>query len=97
MGFYRDIWIYKEVFLRVWKLEKMGKTFEFWYSMINVQKGQAQWAQLLGEGSEKISPMGDKQADNSFNATIIWRCGESNPVPLACEASALPYELHPRF
>ena len=24
-----------------------------------------------------------------------WRCGESNPVPLACEASALPYELHP--
>jgi hypothetical protein len=27
----------------------------------------------------------------------VWRCGESNPVPLACEASALPYELHPRF
>ena len=26
---------------------------------------------------------------------INWRCGESNPVPLACEASALPYELHP--
>ena len=24
-----------------------------------------------------------------------WRRGESNPVPLACEASALPYELHP--
>ena len=27
--------------------------------------------------------------------TKAWRCGESNPVPLACEASALPYELHP--
>ena len=24
-----------------------------------------------------------------------WSCGESNPVPLACEASALPYELQP--
>ena len=28
---------------------------------------------------------------------LKWRCGESNPVPLACEASALPYELHPHF
>ena len=26
-----------------------------------------------------------------------WRCRESNPVPLACKASALPYELHPLF
>ena len=26
-----------------------------------------------------------------------WRCGESNPVPLACKASALPYELHPQY
>ena len=26
----------------------------------------------------------------------IWRCGGSNPVPLACKASALPFELHPR-
>ena len=26
---------------------------------------------------------------------IGWRCRESNPVPLACKASALPYELHP--
>ena len=25
-----------------------------------------------------------------------WRCGGSNPVPLACKASALPFELHPR-
>ena len=25
----------------------------------------------------------------------LWRCRESNPVPLACKASALPYELHP--
>ena len=24
-----------------------------------------------------------------------WRCGVTIPVPLACEASALPYELHP--
>ena len=23
--------------------------------------------------------------------------GESNPMPLACKASALPYELHPRL
>ena len=27
----------------------------------------------------------------------IWRCGGSNPVPLACKASALPFELHPLF
>lgn len=25
-----------------------------------------------------------------------WRCGESNPVPPACKAGALPDELHPR-
>ena len=24
-----------------------------------------------------------------------WRCGVSIPVPLACKANALPYELHP--
>ncbi|KAK8987364.1 hypothetical protein V6N11_027132 [Hibiscus sabdariffa] len=24
-----------------------------------------------------------------------WRCGGSNPVPLACKASTLPFELHP--
>ena len=28
---------------------------------------------------------------------IGWRCGGSNPVPLACEASALPIELHPHL
>ncbi|CAF2113671.1 unnamed protein product, partial [Brassica napus] len=27
---------------------------------------------------------------------INWRCGVSNPVPLACKASALPFELHPQ-
>ena len=27
----------------------------------------------------------------------IWRCGASIPVPLACETSALPFELHPRW
>ena len=26
-----------------------------------------------------------------------WRCGGSNPVPLACKASALPFELHPHL
>ena len=26
-----------------------------------------------------------------------WRCGVSNPVPLACKASALPFELHPHL
>src|SRR5579872_1453850 len=26
-----------------------------------------------------------------------WRCGESNPVPPACKAGALPDELHPRW
>ena len=25
-----------------------------------------------------------------------WRCRGSNPVPLACKASALPFELHPQ-
>ena len=25
----------------------------------------------------------------------VWRCGASIPVPLACDASALPIELHP--
>ena len=27
---------------------------------------------------------------------IQWRWGVSIPLPLACEANALPYELHPR-
>jgi hypothetical protein len=27
----------------------------------------------------------------------FWRCRGSNPVPLACKASALPFELHPRL
>ena len=27
---------------------------------------------------------------------MFWRCGASIPVPLACKASALPFELHPR-
>ena len=26
-----------------------------------------------------------------------WRCRGSNPVPLACKASALPFELHPHL
>ena len=26
-----------------------------------------------------------------------WRCRGSNPVPLACKASALPFELHPQL
>ena len=26
---------------------------------------------------------------------MFWRCGTSIPVPLACKASALPFELHP--
>ena len=26
-----------------------------------------------------------------------WRCGDSNPVPPACKAGALPSELHPRW
>ena len=25
----------------------------------------------------------------------MWRCGDSNPVPPACKAGALPSELHP--
>ena len=29
-----------------------------------------------------------------FNLAITWMCGELNPVPLLCEASALPYELN---
>ena len=28
---------------------------------------------------------------------IMWRCGDSNPVPPACKAGALPSELHPRW
>ena len=27
---------------------------------------------------------------------MFWRCRASIPVPIACEASALPFELHPR-
>jgi hypothetical protein len=26
----------------------------------------------------------------------MWRCGDSNPVPPACKAGALPSELHPQ-
>ena len=35
-----------------------------------------------------------KAQNNKIN---LWRCGVSNPVPLACKASALPCELHPLF
>ena len=28
---------------------------------------------------------------------LLWRCRELNPVPLACKASALPYDLHPLY
>ena len=27
--------------------------------------------------------------------SALWRSGASNPVPLACKASTLPFELHP--
>ena len=30
------------------------------------------------------------------SSKMFWRCGVSIPVPLACKASALPFELHPR-
>jgi hypothetical protein len=29
------------------------------------------------------------------NKNDDWRCGGSNPVPLACKASALPIEVQP--
>ena len=30
------------------------------------------------------------------SSKMFWRCGSSIPVPLACKASALPFELRPR-
>ena len=30
-------------------------------------------------------------------ALPMWRCGDSNPVPPACKAGALPSELHPHW
>ena len=30
------------------------------------------------------------------SSKMFWRCGASIPVPLACKASALPFELHSR-
>ena len=36
-----------------------------------------------------------KQKEKIGSAKKKWRCGGSNPVPLACKASALPFELHP--
>ena len=30
------------------------------------------------------------------SSKMFWRCGASIPVPLACEARALPIDLHPR-
>ena len=41
---------------------------------------------------------GIKKECNSLSKIIKlvkWRCERSNPVPLACKASALPFELHP--
>jgi hypothetical protein len=32
---------------------------------------------------------------NNINSVIDWKCRVSIPVPLACKASALPFELHP--
>ena len=38
-------------------------------------------------------------ADNPRSLLVgrMWRCGDSNPVPPACKAGALPSELHPRL
>ena len=36
-----------------------------------------------------------KKKNLMMSKNKTWRRGESNPVPLACEASALPYELRP--
>ena len=33
----------------------------------------------------------------AMTKNIIWRCRVSIPVPLTCEASALPFELHPHL
>ena len=30
------------------------------------------------------------------SSKMFWRCGALIPVPLACKASALPFEIHPR-
>ena len=37
-----------------------------------------------------------EQSRTVESSKIFWRCGASIPVPLACEARALPLELHPR-
>ena len=40
--------------------------------------------------------MSARTKQNCRSLKNVWRCGASIPVPLACEASALPFELHPR-
>ena len=37
-----------------------------------------------------------KQTRIVESSKMFWRCEASNPVPLACKASALPFEIHPR-
>ncbi len=37
-----------------------------------------------------------KEKEKKKKRYVEWRCRASIPVPLACKASALPSELHPR-
>ena len=56
---------------------------DYYHPIVTVyQKGKLVWVERGVRGNERIQ----KQ----------WRTWESNPVPIACEAIALPYELDPR-
>lgn len=68
---------------RVSKIHNTGKK----------KQGSSFWAAwILTTGGVKDTR---QQSQSHTKQKLKWRCGGSNPVPLACKASALPFELHP--
>ena len=45
----------------------------------------------------RVSLCNSFSADSEKHLRTLWSCGALIPVPLPCEASALPFELHPRL
>ena len=57
------------------------------------RKRRAEKSKCVCEWRPSVSSMGVGEKKRKKE----WRCGVSIPVPLACEANALPSELHPLY
>ena len=63
-----------------------GKSIEIFFSFVQFDSNEREREKERSNNERRR-----KKRDRS-----IWRCRASIPVPLACKASALPSELHPR-